>query len=93
MTPIVALEHHEGLAVANHAAVVHSGKTAAVAQIVDGVEHVGFPLPVVANETVDAAREVEPRLGDVLKIEYGNMFEHHSGANLQNNFGFPLGLH
>ena len=80
---VAALKHHVGLAVADDCTVVaRRGKTAAHAHVVDGVEHVGLALPVVANQAIQLGRELQPRLGDVLVVDYGGRVEYHSAKVL-----------
>ena len=78
LTGVTALEHHVRLAMAYDRAVVACrGKTAAHAQVIDGIEHVGLALPVVADQAVQLGRELQPRLGDVLVVDYGGRIQCH----------------
>lgn len=80
---IVALKHHVRLTMANDSAVVaRGGETAAHAQVVDGVEHIGLALSVVADKAIQLGREVQSGLTDVLVIDYGGSIQCHDAKVL-----------
>ena len=74
--------------------VVIARETLAVAQVVDSVEHVGFPHAIVADKAIDLGRELQLRLDDVLIIHYGKLFKSHVSwvytAKLVNSFRFSV---
>ena len=77
--PLVSgLQHHELLSVAHRHAVLAREAALAHRQEVDGIQHVGLPLTVVSDETIDARREVKICLGNVLIVKYGEPCEYHS---------------
>ena len=74
---IVALEHEE-IGLVAHAVAVGEGRSAfAEGEKIDGVEHIGFPHPVRADETIHVGREPKFGLFDVLIIEESELFECH----------------
>ena len=74
---ILALEHEE-IGLVTHAVTVGEGRSAfAEGEKVDGVEHVGFPHAVRADETIHVGREPKFGLFDVLIVEESELFECH----------------
>ena len=61
----------------DRAVVARGGMAAAHAQIVNCIKHVGLTLPVVADQAVELGGELQPRLGDVLVIDYGGGVQCH----------------
>jgi hypothetical protein len=47
------------------------GITPAEREVIDGVEQVGLPHPVVSHEAVNAWGEAELSLLDILVVQYG----------------------
>ena len=74
---ILALEHEE-IGLVAHAVTVCEGRSAfAEGEKIDGVEHVGFPHAVRADETIHVGREPKFGLFDVLIVEESELFECH----------------
>ena len=75
---VVALKHHVGLAVTDDRAIVTCrNKTAAHTQVIDGIEHIGLALPIVAYQAIELGREIQLRFGDVLVVDYGGCVQCH----------------
>ena len=74
---VLALEHEE-IGLVAHAVTVCEGRSAfAEGEKIDGVEHVGFPHAVRADETIHVGREPKFGLFDVLIVEESELFECH----------------
>ena len=56
------------LTTANHKAVVGSGKTFAITQKIESIEHIALAHAVIAQKTVDFGRKVELGLLYILEI-------------------------
>ena len=67
---IVASEHHiVGIVVKHHLV----GEVAAAfgeAEIVDGIEHIGFAHTIIAYEAIDVGREIQLTFSEILEIYY-----------------------
>ena len=65
---VIAVEHEKFLAVAHTLAIGHSQGALTHGKVIYGVYGVGFSGPVLARQAVDARREFELGLGNVLKV-------------------------
>ena len=66
---IIALQHHELLAVPDDQRVLGRVGGMAEGEEVDGIEHIGLARPVLSDEAVDVWREVKTGLSNVLVVE------------------------
>ena len=82
--PVVAAQHGEFVAPAYQGAVGKSAETPAVTQHIEGVEKVALTHAVVAQQAVDARRELERCARYVFKSGEGKALYYHS-ARLKNS--------
>ena len=79
---VLALEHEKVGLVAHAVAVGERGCTFAEREKIDGVEHIGLPHPVRADETIHVRREPKFGLFNVLIVEESELFESHGAKEM-----------
>ncbi len=66
---VAAVEHEELLAVADVLRIGHRQRRLAHREVVNRIDHIGLARAVVAHEAIDAGRELELLLRDILKVD------------------------
>jgi len=67
---IPALEHKPAFPVGHAHLVGRVEKTLRKREGIKGIEEIGFPRPVVADESIQTGREIDCRLPDVLEMNH-----------------------
>lgn len=65
---------------------IAASEALAVAQVIDGIEHIGLAHAIVANEAVHLGRKLQLRLGNVLIVQYCKLLQCHSTAKVVKSF-------
>ena len=76
----VASDHEHVAAVADEGRLGHGVHGAGEAEEMYGLEQIALSHAVVAEQTVDARRELQPGLRDILEIQYVDTVEAHQSS-------------
>ena len=75
---VVAAQGYEIFAASHQRAVGEPGEAFAETQVIDRVEQIALAHAVVAQKTVDFRAEIEPGVGYILEVCYGEAVEKHN---------------
>jgi len=53
------------------------GGTLAERKIIDSIQQIGLPHPILSDETIHLVRKVKFHLFQILIVQYGNMLQYH----------------